>query len=103
MRSSMDLLTRRAFLLLALVFATFRSGAAPPQAISASEFLLLSQRLTGRRKLDAKAAATYLAALLAVPENANALIRLAREKRSSQELAALERTILEWWYTGTYE
>jgi hypothetical protein len=108
MRTSMVPLTRRAFLILTVFSASFRAGAqrsaaSTSQAVSADEFLRLSQRLTGRRNLDAKVGATYLAALLAVAENRGALAQLAREKGSSPAHAALEQTILEWWYTGTYE
>ena len=100
----MIFITRRAFLILSVLSASLRAGAtSTSQAISADEFLRLSRRLTGRSNLDANVGATYLEALLAVPENAGTLAQLARENGSSPAHAALERTILEWWYTGTYE
>ncbi len=100
----MIFITRRAFLVLSVLFASLRAGAtSTSQAVSADEFLRLSRRLTGRANLDAKVGATYLEALLAVPENAATLAQLARASGSSPAQAALERTILEWWYTGTYE
>jgi hypothetical protein len=109
-------LNRRAFLVLAALLApvarlrafarrtpTSTSG---PAAISVEEFLRLSQRLVGRTRLDAQAAATYLHALHAVPANIPLLAELARSTKPGLELTpphlALERTIIEWWYTGTY-
>ncbi len=94
-------LTRRAFLLLSLALASVRAAAATLSS-SVEDFLRVSRRLTGRKNLDAKVAATYLDALLAVPGNARILAALAGG-RVSPASAALERTILEWWYTGTYE
>ena len=100
----MILISRRAFLILSILSASLRAGAMPASpAVSVDEFLRLSQRLTGRANLDAKVGATYLEALLAIPENAGTLAQLVRESGSSPAHAALERTILEWWYTGTYE
>lgn len=108
--------TRRAFLVLAALLApvarlraiaqrTLASPAAPA-AISVDEFLRLSQRLVGRTRLDAQLAATYLNALLAVPGNILLLAQLARTTAPGPDLTpahlALERTIIEWWYTGTY-
>src|SRR5262245_59182181 len=107
----MAALGRRAFLLLASLFAPvarLRGAAqrppAPGSVISVEEFLRLSQRLVGRSRLDAQVAATYLDALLAVPANRPLLARLARENGPELTAAhvALERTIIEWWYTGTY-
>ena len=113
----MTSLNRRTFLALAAILAPvarLRAIAQPaPAAMSVDEFLRLSQRLVGRPKLDAQLAGTYLNALLAVPGNAPLLAQLARDTaspRSPERLAlpdgpdalALERTIIEWWYTGTY-
>ena len=103
----MDGLTRRAFLAIAALLAPMARLRAQPPAISADDFLRLSQRLVARPKLDAQLAATYLDALLAVPANVPLLARLAQGPASGPELTpaylALERTIVEWWYTGTYE
>jgi hypothetical protein len=102
---------RRAFLLLASLFAPVaRLRASFPQAleqtapISIDEFVRLSQRLVGRSQLDSRIAATYLEALLEVPAHTPLLARLAREHGPALTPAhvALERTIIEWWYTGTY-
>jgi hypothetical protein len=106
----MATLGRRAFLLLAAWLApvvrlrgAFEQPVTAP-AISVDEFVRLSQRLLGRSSLDAQIAATYLNALLAVPANRPLLARLARENGPELTPAhvALERTIIEWWYTGTY-
>src|SRR5258706_12395242 len=100
----MIFIPRRAFLVLSVLAASLRAGAtSTSQAISVDEFLRLSRPLTGRTDLDAKVGATYLEALLAVPENAGTLAQLARQGGSSPAHADLERTILECWYTGTYE
>ena len=110
----MRILTRRAFLAIAALLAPAarvraiarqpRTSASEPAAISADEFLRLSQRLVGRTRLDAQIAATYLNALLAVPGNLPLLARLARNAGPVLTPAhlALERTIIECWYTGTY-
>ena len=106
----MGRLTRRAFIALAALFAPvarMRAAAAqPPAVISRDEFLRLSQRLVGRTRLDADAAATFLNALAAVPTNVPLLAQLARRTASDPALTpahvALERTIIECWYTGTY-
>ena len=109
----MATLTRRAFLALASLLAPAarlravvqaRTPAAEPIAISPDQFLRLSQRLVGRTRLDGDVAATYLNALLAVPENVPLLARLARGTGPALTPAqlALERTIIECWYTGTY-
>ena len=115
-------LNRRAFLVLAALLApvarlramaqrtltstTSTPSTTGPAAISADDFLRLSQRLVGRTRLDARVAATYLNALLAVPGNIPRLAQLARGAAPGPDLIpahlALERTIIEWWYTGTY-
>ena len=77
-----------------------------PAAISQDQFLRLSQRLVGRTRLDAQAASRYLDALLSVPGNGPLLAQLAGSTAAGPESTpahlALERTIIEWWYTGTY-
>jgi len=113
----MTSLSRRAFLILAALLAPaarLRAIVQPATVpMSVDEFLSLSQRLVGRPTLDAQLAGTYLNALLAVPGNAARLAQLARgaaSPRSPERLAlpdgpetlALERTIIEWWYTGAY-
>jgi hypothetical protein len=108
----MATLGRRAFLLLASLFTPVarlrgsvqRQPLAPTAPISIDEFVRLSQRLVRRSPLDSRIAATYLEALLAVPANGPLLARLARENGPALTPAhvALERTIIEWWYTGTY-
>ena len=107
-------LTRRAFLVIAALLdpATrlhaiaqqTRPPVSEPAAISVNEFLRLSQRLVGRTRLDAQVAATYLDALKAEPGNIPLLAWLARNAGPVPTPAhlALERTIIESWYTGTY-
>jgi Membrane bound FAD containing D-sorbitol dehydrogenase len=108
-------LSRRAFLLIAPLLAPvarLRAGArqTPTPAglapVSEQEFLRLSQRLVGRTTLDAQVAATYRNALLAVPANIPLLADLTRgaapDSRPTPERLDLERTIIEWWYTGRY-
>ena len=99
---------RRAFLLLASLSAPVARlrGASQPAApaISVDEFLRLSQRLVGRSRLDAQIGITYLNALLTDPANGPLLARLVRDAGPAltPAHAAVERTIIEWWYTGTY-
>ena len=107
---------RRALLALSAALATFASFriAAQPKAeeavasaqISVDEFLRLSRELTGQTLLDRQLAATYLTALLALPGNVDALPRLAHgskaKSKASAANAALEATLIEWWYTGIY-
>ena len=107
-------LTRRAFLGLAVLLAPAtrlramagqaRTPVAPPPAISRDEFLRLSQRLVGPKAVDKQVAAIYLDALKADPANIPLLARLARNTGPAltPEHLALERAIVESWYTGTY-
>jgi hypothetical protein len=107
-------LTRRVFLLVACLLAPgwrLRAHARaqvagrPPAAVSVAEFLRVSQRLVGRTTLDAQAARTYLDALVAVPANVPLLADLAHSTMDAGPTPAhetLERTIIEWWYTGIY-
>lgn len=109
-------LDRRAFLTLGALLAPVarlravaqrtRTSTARPAAISQDQFLRLSRRLVGRTRLDAQAASTYLDALLAVPGNGPLIAQLAGSTAAGPGLTpahlALERTIIEWWYTGTY-
>jgi hypothetical protein len=106
----MTVLSRRAFLIATALLApagtaVARQGARPAvrQAMSAGEFMRLSQRLLGRSRLDAEVGAIYLDALLAVPENGPLLLQLSRGPAKQDSAAArLERTIIECWYTGIY-
>ena len=111
----MTVLTRRAFLSAAAALAPVAdafarqtagpaAGATAPVAISRDEFMRLSQRLVQRPPLDAQVGAVYLDALLAVPGNGPILARLARGPAGAGDAAgvALERTIIECWYTGIY-
>jgi len=76
----------------------------PGLAISLDEFVRLSERLVGRTTLDERAAAAYFNALTADPATGPLLARLAQDPGTDLMSAhlALERTIIEWWYTGTY-
>jgi hypothetical protein len=99
-------LSRRAFLAIAALFAPaarLRALAQPLPEVSVAEFLRLSQRLTGRAGLDSEIAATYLNAILAAAANSPLIIELTRGPATlTAAHVALERTILESWYTGTY-
>jgi hypothetical protein len=103
--------TRRAFLALAacLPWAARVDARAPQTATSAAptisreDFLKLSQRLVGRTALDPKVAETYRIALLANAANGPILASLVTGRGpATPEQAALERTVIEWWYTGIY-
>jgi hypothetical protein len=105
----MPRLGRRAFLLVAVLLApAARLRALGRQtrtpAISLDEFVRLSQRLLGRTNLDARVAATYFTALIADAATVPLLARLAQGPGTDLTPAhlALERTIIEWWYTGVY-
>jgi hypothetical protein len=107
----MTRLNRRGFLFLAALLAPAARlwgfvQQSPASAISAEAFLRLSERLVGKQNLDAKVAEIYRSALVAVPANVPLLARLAtatpQDIARSQELRALERAIVESWYTGTY-
>ena len=129
MRRLMAHLDRRTFLVLAAVFAPVarlrviaqraQASTAGPATISVDDFVRLSQRLVGRTTLNAQVAATYLNALVAVPANIPLLAQIANatsprsparpKAQRGETLAlqdgpalALERTIIEWWYTGAY-
>jgi hypothetical protein len=96
-----------ALLVLGARLRLFAQGAAPSSsraaAISLEEFLRLSERLTGRTNLDLPVAAMYREALLAMPANLPLLADLAAgSPRRTTAHAALEVTILQWWYTGAY-
>jgi hypothetical protein len=107
----MATLGRRAFLFVASMLwpvvhlrAAFQQRPAAAPAVSVEEFMRLSQRLTERPRLDAEVGVIYFNAIFAVPENRPLLARLARENGPELTPAhiALERTIVECWYTGTY-
>ena len=105
-------LSRRGFLVLTASLAPLvrlrafgqRAPASDRPAISVDQFLRLSERLTGRADLDATLAAIYRDALVAVPANIPLLAQLKEGAASVRTDAhvALERTIIEWWYTGIY-
>jgi hypothetical protein len=109
MRSAMATYSRRAFLVLAVLLAPAprvrgwaRQTPASAPRVSPDEFLRLSQRLVGRPNLDATLATTYLNALLSEPANIPRLAELSKDAVADLTPAhlALERTIIEWWYTG---
>ena len=74
------------------------------QRISVEDFVKLSERLTGRTNLDARVATLYCNALMADAANAPLLARLVQDSGAELTPAhiALERTIIECWYTGMY-
>ena len=102
----MPLLTRRTFLIAAVALAPAARVAArqPGASISHDQFMRLSRRLVGNHQLDPQVGAIYRDALLAVPDNGPRLARLARLTSPATDSAdaALERMIIEWWYTGVY-
>jgi hypothetical protein len=104
----MPSLGRRAFLVATALLAPAARLRALVQGtpVSAGDFLRLSQRLLDRTGLDARVAATYRDALLETPANVPLLAQLARAVEAgalrTAEQRALEATIVEWWYTGTY-
>jgi len=77
-----------------------RPALAAPAAVTLSEFLALSSRLTGKSALDPAVANIYLTALTADPNKRGRLAGLARSGRSD---AGLEREIILSWYTGIYK
>ena len=100
--------SRRAFLaVLAFLAPATRALAIAPQpkpfAISLDEFVELSGRLLQRSKLDSQVAQIYLDALSADADTAVHLATLYQSNGNpTPEQAELSRTIIEWWYTGTY-
>jgi hypothetical protein len=102
-------LTRRAFLVLAAVFApavrmrAFGGQPGAAAAISLDAFIEVSQRLLGRSKLDREIAQIYLDAVLSNPDDAVQLAYLVESNANpTPEMKALASTIIEWWYTGVY-
>ena len=101
-------LNRRAFLAVMLwlapatrLFALTRQP--KPTAISLDQFVELSGRLLQRPKLDPAVAQIYLDALSADADTAVHLATLYQSNGNpTPEQAELSRTIIEWWYTGTY-
>lgn len=78
------------------------SGSAGASQISATDFLALSSRLTGRTNLDGAAATTYLTALNADARYRPLLADLVRDgKAATPAHVELEREIITAWYTGT--
>jgi hypothetical protein len=72
-------------------------------SIATDQFLALSTRLLGHRDLDARLARTYLDALVAVPATAALLDGLVNVSERTADHAALERDIIETWYTGVHQ
>jgi hypothetical protein len=101
-------LSRRTFLsVIALLAPARRVRALAPQqklsAISLDEFVELSGRLLQRTRLDREVAQIYLDALSADADTAVHLATLYQSNGNpTPEQAELSRTIIEWWYTGTY-
>jgi hypothetical protein len=112
-RAFVKTLCRRAFLVVAAMLSPWSAlgcgaprpgtgGAGTPET-SATDFLALSARLTGRTNLDAAAAATYLGALNANARYRPVLADLVRDgKAATPAHVELEREIITAWYTGTY-
>lgn len=104
----MGVFDRRVFLAMALSVAPAARllgfGRQPrPASISLDEFLDLSGRLLERSKLDPQIAQIYLDALSSDPDATAHLATLYQTSGNpTPEQALLSRTIIEWWYTGTY-
>lgn len=102
-------LKRRAFLAVLLLLSSATrllataAGQPKPPAIPLDDFIELSGRLLQRSELDREVARIYLDALSA---DADLAVHLATLNQSNgnptPEQAELSRTIIEWWYTGTY-
>jgi hypothetical protein len=108
----MRILSRRVFVtLLAAVAAPWRARglvlAASPAAqgtpAGIDGFLALSSRLTGHAPLDPNAGRLYLDALVASPARRQLLLDLLDGRGTGQAHSALERDIIESWYTGVYD
>jgi hypothetical protein len=107
----MRTLTRRVFVtLLAAVALPWRAqglgvAASATQGTDAGidRFLALSSRLTGHTPLDPIAGRLYLDALVASPARRSLLIDLLDGRGTGPAHSALERDIVESWYTGVYE
>jgi D-sorbitol dehydrogenase-like protein len=102
----MHSLSRRTFLTLATIVAPvgrLRAALQPTADVSPEAFLRLSRRLTGRSTLDAEISDVYRRAFLAIPANGPLLAQLTRVTTTPTAAhLALERDIIECWYTGTY-
>jgi hypothetical protein len=72
-------------------------------AITPDQFLALSSRLTGHRELDPILAGAYLQPLVATPATAALLAGLIDGSERTAAHAALEREIIEAWYTGVHQ
>jgi hypothetical protein len=108
----MRILGRRVFVtLLAAVAAPWRAQglvmAASPAAqgtpADIDAFLALSSRLTVHAPLDPGAGRLYLDALVTSPARHGLLLDLLDGRRRGPAHSALERDIVESWYTGVYE
>jgi hypothetical protein len=110
----MSTLGRRAFLLLpgglASASLAWRADVQPATddargAVTLDEFVTLSERLTGRRALDRATAQVYLDAFSASSPDRALLVQLTRGPLSAAvdpARIALERRIIESWYTGIH-
>lgn len=104
-------LSRRVFVaLLATVAAPWRarglgvaSSAAQGTDAGLDRFLALCSRLTGHPQLNPIVGRIYLDALLASPATRGLLADLLDGRGTGPAYAALERDIVESWYTGVYD
>ena len=78
------------------------TGAQLP-AITLDQFLALSSRLTGHGELDPILARAYLEPLVASAPTAALLGGLIDGSERTAAHAALEREIIETWYTGVHQ
>jgi hypothetical protein len=72
-------------------------------SIGLEEFMALSSRLIVQRTLDPALGLTYLHALVATPATATLLHELMHDGERTAAHDALERDIIQSWYTGVHQ
>jgi hypothetical protein len=103
MRQPMHEISRRAFILAAMLLAPVMRSRAQGVVVPLDDFIELSERLLGRKSLDREIAQIYLTALTPDAASAASLANFIEAAGNpTPEQTALARTIIEWWYTGVY-
>jgi hypothetical protein len=103
MRQATNGISRRRFIVAAMLLAPVVRAHAQPISVPLADFIEVSQRLLGRRSLDREVAEIYLKALTPDAASAASLANLIDAAGNlTPEQSALARTIIEWWYTGVY-
>lgn len=96
-------ITRRRFIIAAMLLAPVLRARAQAVVVPLDDFIELSERLLGRKSLDRELAQIYLKALTPDAASAAGLANFIEAAGNpTPEQAALARTIIEWWYTGVY-